>query len=360
MMAKCSFEFACDRSCGHDSDTGNRQIRRHTPGGFTLVELLVVIAIIGILIALLLPAVQAAREAARRAQCKNHLKQIATAFATHESHHGHYPTGGWGVCWVGDPDRGAGKSQPGGWVFNILPFIEQLAVYELASDGEPDTITTLQRAGAMETLETPIAMMNCPSRRRAALYPFVYDHPSREELINSNRPPKAARNDYVANAGTRFASVGFSNVPQSLADGDRRGWGWITETDDRYTGTGVCQQRSQVRVRDVTDGTSHTLLAGEKYMDPNHYLDGEDGNDTFAMYVGDYNGVLNMAHEVRLPCAMDMPGYWTWGYGSPHAGGWNCSFADGSVHTISYDQELRISQAMSHRSDGEAYTLDEN
>ena len=83
---------------------------RHNIGlkGFTLVELLVVIAIIAILIALLLPAVQSAREAARMMECKNHLKQIGLAFQLHHDTHGHFPTGGWSVRWVGDADRGAG------------------------------------------------------------------------------------------------------------------------------------------------------------------------------------------------------------------------------------------------------------
>src|SRR5579863_4475370 len=101
--------------------------------GFTLVELLVVITIIGILIALLLPAVQAARESARRIQCENNLKQLSLGMLDFESENKRFPSGGWGYCWVGDPDRGLSPpNQPGGWQFQILPYIEQKNLFSLA------------------------------------------------------------------------------------------------------------------------------------------------------------------------------------------------------------------------------------
>src|SRR5690242_693034 len=99
--------------------------------GFTLVELLVVITIIGILMGLLLPAVNSAREAARNATCQNNIKQLGLAALNHEQAHKFYPTGGWGWQWVGDPDRGFGIKQPGGWIYNILPAMDQQNLHDL-------------------------------------------------------------------------------------------------------------------------------------------------------------------------------------------------------------------------------------
>ena len=106
---------------------------RTRASAFTLVELLVVIAIIAMLVALLLPAVQSARESARRVQCLNRVKQLALSVMNHESAHAYLPGGGWGWRWVGDPDRGFGNNQPGGWTYSVLPFLEETALWSMGS-----------------------------------------------------------------------------------------------------------------------------------------------------------------------------------------------------------------------------------
>ena len=132
--------------------------------GFTLIELLVVIAIIAMLVTLLLPAVQAAREAARRTQCINHLKQIGLGSLNHESAHGFLPSGGWGFGWIGDPDRGYGLRQPGGWMYNILAFIEQGDLHDIGK-GLPQKQKELALGQQLAT--TPVSFYSCPSRRDA-------------------------------------------------------------------------------------------------------------------------------------------------------------------------------------------------
>ena len=312
---------------------------------FTLVELLVVITIIGILIALLLPAVQAAREAARRAQCSNNLKQIGLGFLNHESQHGHFPTGGWGVYWVGDAERGAGKEQPGGWVYNILPFMEQMAVYQLPADGDPATVTSTQTAGALKMLMTPLAYMNCPSRRRAVTYPYTYK--GQLPFHNADTPDVTAKSDYAACAGTRAWTVGIVQVPTTLADGDDPNWNWLDPTALDWNG--ICYQRSEVTVAEVRDGTSNTYMVGEKYISSDLYQDG-DPQDNHPMYTGDCRNVLSQT--IHLPF-QDRAGYITLGFGSAHPGGWNVALCDGSVRTISYSIDKELHDRLGNRKDGQ-------
>ena len=178
--------------------------KNHRPG-FTLVELLVVIAIIGILVALLLPAIQAARESARLAQCKNHLRQIAVAMLNYETANQAFPAGGWSSSWVGDPNVDTGPRQPGGWIYQSLPYLEQHAIANL---GLGLIGARPQDAPSPKQGEAVIPLFNCPTRRPAQLYPTV-------ELTTWNFQPLefAAKTDYAANAGGDANATGSGPGP---------------------------------------------------------------------------------------------------------------------------------------------------
>ena len=164
--------------------------------GFTLVELLVVITIIGILIALLLPAVQSAREAARQAQCKNNLKQLALGCLSHESATHRLPTNGWGFAWTGDADRGTDWRQPAGWIYNILPYVEQQALHDMDTGKGPSSPCPAR----IQRICTPLSIYNCPTRRPLAVWPWETGIPD-APVANAGVVVVAARADYAANGG---------------------------------------------------------------------------------------------------------------------------------------------------------------
>ena len=315
--------------------------------GFTLVELLVVITIIGILISLLLPAVQSAREAARRLQCSNNLKQIGLACLQHEQTHGHLPTGGWGYYWLGDADRGAGKEQPGGWIYNILPYLEQQALYLLPADGDPKHVTTKQTAGAATMSQQPLAMVICPTRRQPMLYPYPLDSKWRPKNVDDT--PTVARADYAANTGD--SQVCSSDGPPSLDEGDTTSYNWNTGAQYDKS-TGVIYQRSEIRMAGIRDGTSNTYLVGEKYLDPDNYLNGEDSADNSAMFQGQDVDVNRWTDLGRTPRQDQSGATAYWSFGSAHTSGCNFVFCDGSVHSISYSIDAETHRCLGNRQDG--------
>jgi prepilin-type N-terminal cleavage/methylation domain-containing protein/prepilin-type processing-associated H-X9-DG protein len=328
-------------------------VGRHVHFAFTLVELLVVITIIGILIALLLPAVQAAREAARRAQCTSNLKQLSLGCLGHEQAVGWLPTGGWGFPWVGDPDRGFGGKQPGGWCYNILPYIEQQPLHDLGTGATTDA----QRIAAnLMRVATPLNVFSCPSRRTPTVLP-VGCIPNYCSGMTGH-----FSSCYAANAGEcdmyLITSVDKYPLPGSFAAGDSFNW-------DPAFGkfNGVCITHSTVKLADITDGASNTLLLGEKYINPDNYLTGQDGGDDWTFMSGCQDDVCRgcgvasdgTAYYPRTPM-QDTPGFGGYSggslwFGSAHNGSCNMSLCDGSVRPISYTIDPETFRRLCNRMD---------
>jgi hypothetical protein len=307
------------------------------------VELLVVIAIIGILIALLLPAIQAAREAARRMECTNHLKQMSLGVSNHESALRFFPTGGWVWYWMGDPDQGYGKKQPGGWAFNILPYIEAKGLHDIAKGQKlMEKRKTLATLGA-----TPLAVFYCPTRRGAIVYPNFND------CVNTDPIPFAARTDYAANAGTVVG--GFWSAPTLGGDPTKMA---PTDYPDASANTGVIFTTSLVKLKEISDGLSHTYLLGEKFLMPDHYVDGAEGVDNNPLYAGfdwdwhRWGGPESPLDPSCLP-SRDRRGESSFvKYGSAHAAAFNMALCDGSVRSIGYNIDGVVHSRLSSRNDG--------
>ncbi len=272
-------------------------------GGFTLIELLVVIAIIGVLIALLLPAVQKVREAASRISCANNLKQIGLGLMHYHDSYGVFPSnGGWdGQQWiidvngnqtyvtvqdvtlpftwywgVGDPFRNP-YDQTGSWAFAILPFIEQDNMYQ-------------QRAWNIG-----VKIYTCPSRRQ----------------------PEA-------------------QVPVNDEFGSYNGGGWPWGKIDYAANQFVIPNRGSAlfRVDDIRDGTSHTILVGEKAVNPKNYNTGTWYWDE-PFFTGGSGGTQRWG-SVIVRDSTNMGFAYRENWGSAHTGGAQFLFADGSVHQIPY------------------------
>jgi len=368
-----------------------RLSERTTLAAFTLVELLVVIAIIGVLVALLLPAVQAAREAARRMQCKNNLKQMGLGALNHESTYGFYPTGGWSYDWGPDPDRGFGENQPAGWMYGLLPYIEQGNLRDL---GAGQAYGSRARQVALTTLiQAQVGAYLCPSRGITSLPLTIWN----STVKNMGSYPRQLgtstglfRGDYAANAGTTsfWDGQAWINGPNAV-NGDytaaeeefSRNLAGVPMDFCQTPATGLelnwarhCQDgtvfiRSEVKISHIEDGTSNTYLIGEKHINPDEYLGGTDVNSpqlsfntNQAAYCGyewdNYKVAWSFLTDVErnqedFQPRADTPGFKeTRIWGSAHPAGFHMAYCDGSVQTVNYDVDPFVHSYSASRNDG--------
>ena len=205
--------------------------------GFTLVELLVVIFIIAILIALLMPAVQSTREAARRIQCANKLKQVGLALLHYHGSYRIFPPGMQYAA--GEPVRSSPNFGPN-WVIMVLPFLDQQNLYD---QFDLNQVISHQRNRAARGV--PLSVMLCPS-----------DNGSRHKFDGkfNVEGDNWARGNYAASAGSGYLLEG--NRWDATWGPDSPGW-----NDDRLRG--IMGPNASLSIKDIRDGTSHTILAGE-------------------------------------------------------------------------------------------------
>lgn len=312
---------------------------------FTLVELLVVIAIIAMLVTLLLPAVQAAREAARRTQCINNLKQMGLGILNYESAQGEFPTGGT-EPWHDQGDERSLYGKGYGWMVQILPYVEDAALQEVSKGyGEGN------RELDLIVRKTPIPMYFCPSRRELT----VRIIPASAENCGQG----CALNDYASATPDNDMDVSrpshepwfWQGVTHGTVVEGKKYLGVITRT----IASPACT------VGKISDGTSKTIMVGEKRVFSNRYQIGDwhddigwtDGWDPdIIRYTGYQPGRDVIQGGTGDPGSVI--GYY---FGSAHGNALHTVFADGHVAKIDYGIELPVFNSMGHRSDGLAVSF---
>jgi hypothetical protein len=323
----------------------------------TLVELLVAITIVSVLLACLLPAMQVVRESARRAQCQDNLKQVGLALLVHHDTHHEFPSGGWGHKWVGVPERGAGRRQPGGWIYRILAHVEEHDLHELGAGSGGAAATELYS----RRLQTPIPLFVCPSRRSCSAWPTAPQY----DWVRTPKPfgnvTLVARADYAINGGTSHV-FSFSG-PADLKQGDDVEF-WRNAPFPKDF-SGISHLRVAASLESVIDGAGKTYLLGEKHLDAQSYFTGTSLGDNESLYAGyctDLHRFAGVIENLKLflpPYAAPLNDTTVPDnnirdfvrFGSAHAEGFNMAHCDGSVHLVPFDVDPSIHFRAGHRED---------
>lgn len=340
--------------------------------GFTLIELLVVIAIIAILIALLLPAVQQAREAARRTQCRNNLHQMGLAFHNYHDTYNRFPqpahitldvsAGGCMEIYTATP-----------WGTSLLPYLDQAPVYNQYDSNLPPFTTNVNAAA----VKTQLQAFLCPSTPRGSPL-TTYTIPAGTQLdpgfppICSDWSFSGGASDYAVITGVRgdLATIAYAGSGISVG-GNRHGWGtWSIRVLPDFLG--LSDGGDAGRIRDITDGTSHTIQLGEvaarnELWRVNQQIGGSDPEAQVQALTGGgawadaFSGELWA--EGRLydgtqgvdggPCGINCSNFRGAGLYSFHEGGAFILLCDGSVRFINENVSQFILAALITSSKGE-------
>ncbi len=287
---------------------------------FTLVELLVVIAIIGILVGLLLPAVQAAREAARRMSCQNNLHQIGVAAHNYHAAFSRFPSG-----WIASN----ALDEPGwGWAKALLPFMEQDNVVRLIDDRLPIELPQHEAARLFS-----VASFICPSDTGPNLFE-IGEGDGHDHLLGNDDDEHGPHNvdDGLPTLFT-IAKGNYSGV-----------FGSFDIHDNPYRGDGIFFGNSRMRIADIRDGTSNTLMVGER----SSRLGGTI-----------WHGVIHEANEAEARIIgvadhgpNDPIGHFE-DFSSYHRGVTGFVMGDGSVRHLADNIDIVVFKAMATRQGGE-------
>ena len=313
---------------------------------FTLVELLVVISIIGILMGLLLPAVNSARESARRLQCCNNIKQMALAAIAYEQQNGCFPpASAYASSFSGSFQTNVGNR--GTWITLCLPQMDQQALFdEINGILKQNTGYYLNSDESFKQGGYTVKMSECCARE-IAFFKCPSDTNARTPYTNNGSSRKWSRCNYGANMGLSYAN--------NMVAENNTYW-------PKKVYRGVMGPNRAVKIGEISDGASNTVLIGELRAG----LNGIDSRGVWSMsgtacatagngHSGDCNGpnalhahsddVLNCTSigteaemtQLKMPCAHDatIPGNAQGTMRSMHAGGVHSAFADGSTHWLS-------------------------